>query len=84
MYGSLCIILPNNYIDSLSLSHSAKHYEMSSFAEKKAMKFCREACDEFINYNKRQLSRIYPAGARIDSSNYDPIALWNCGSQLGE
>ena len=27
---------------------------------------------EFVNYNKRQISRIYPKGARVDSSNYMP------------
>ena len=62
----------------------AKHYMMSSFAEKKAIKFSREMCEDFITYNKRQLSRIYPAGARIDSSNYDPTPMWNCGSQLSK
>ena len=32
--------------------------------------------------NKRQLSRIYPNGKRVDSSNYDPQPLWNVGVQL--
>jgi phosphatidylinositol phospholipase C beta len=27
---------------------------------------------EFVNYNKRQLARIYPKGARVDSSNFLP------------
>ena len=27
---------------------------------------------EFVNYNKRQLSRLYPRGQRIDSSNFMP------------
>ncbi|ELU11919.1 hypothetical protein CAPTEDRAFT_102886, partial [Capitella teleta] len=61
---------------------NAKHYEMSSFAEKRAMKFCKEDHQKFIRYNKRQMSRIYPAGGRIDSSNYDPVPLWCVGSQL--
>ena len=34
-------------------------------------------------YNKRQLSRIYPAGSRVNSSNYDPVNMWNCGCQIG-
>lgn len=33
-------------------------------------------------YNCRQLSRVYPAGKRIDSSNFDPQLLWNSGVQL--
>lgn len=29
-----------------------------------------------------QLTRIYPKGQRIDSSNYHPVPFWNCGSQM--
>ena len=37
---------------------------------------------EFVNYNKRQLSRVYPKGTRVDSSNYTPQMYWNAGCQL--
>ncbi|TNN59901.1 1-phosphatidylinositol 4,5-bisphosphate phosphodiesterase gamma-1 [Liparis tanakae] len=30
----------------------------------------------------RPLSRVYPRGQRLDSSNYDPLPVWLCGSQL--
>lgn len=33
-------------------------------------------------YNKLQLSRIYPKGTRVDSSNYNPQLFWNAGCQL--
>jgi Phosphatidylinositol-specific phospholipase C, Y domain len=56
---------------------------MSSFGEKKAMKFAREIPTTFLQYNQRQLSRTYPAGVRIDSSNYDPLPLWAVGCQMG-
>lgn len=29
-----------------------------------------------------QLSRVYPKGQRIDSSNYNPVPFWNSGSQM--
>lgn len=29
-----------------------------------------------------QLSRVYPHGTRFDSSNYNPLTVWNCGCQL--
>jgi len=32
--------------------------------------------------NKRQLTRTYPAGSRVNSSNYDPVPMWNGGSQF--
>lgn len=35
-------------------------------------------------YNARQLSRVYPGGLKMDSSNYDPQEMWNAGCQLGE
>jgi len=56
---------------------------MSSFGEAKAMKFSKMDTLALLQYNQRQLSRIYPAGARIDSSNYNPVILWNVGCHLG-
>ena len=57
---------------------------MSSFGEKKAVQFAKEQGQQFVEFTRRQLARIYPAGTRIDSSNYDPVALWNAGCQLGK
>lgn len=37
----------------------------------------------YIRHNVEKLSRIYPAGTRTDSSNYNPVALWNAGCQMG-
>lgn len=36
----------------------------------------------FLRYNKRQMSRIYPKGTRVDSSNYSPQPFWNVGCQM--
>lgn len=39
----------------------------------------------FLNgdtYHRRQLSRVYPKGQRVESSNYDPVPFWLCGSQM--
>jgi hypothetical protein len=35
-----------------------------------------------VKYNTRQLSRVYPAGKRVDSSNLDPRPHWNVGCQI--
>ncbi|XP_077389932.1 1-phosphatidylinositol 4,5-bisphosphate phosphodiesterase gamma-1-like isoform X2 [Festucalex cinctus] len=57
--------------------------DMSSFPETKAEKFAtRVRGKRFLQYNRRQLSRVYPRGQRLDSSNYDPLPMWLCGSQL--
>ncbi|KRF98253.1 uncharacterized protein Dwil_GK23786, isoform D [Drosophila willistoni] len=57
-------------------------YEMSSFDEKQATTLLKERPIEFVNYNKHQLSRVYPAGTRFDSSNFMPQLFWNAGCQL--
>ncbi len=33
-------------------------------------------------YNRKALSRVYPKGQRVDSSNYDPYPLWMCGCHM--
>ncbi len=38
--------------------------------------------EKFINHNTTHLSRIYPRGSRVMSSNYDPVPLWLAGCQL--
>ncbi|XP_076449870.1 1-phosphatidylinositol 4,5-bisphosphate phosphodiesterase gamma-1-like [Babylonia areolata] len=58
-------------------------YEMSSFPETKAEKYVnKNKAKMFLKYHRNQLSRVYPRGQRVDSSNYNPVPMWNCGSQL--
>lgn len=57
--------------------------EMSSFPETKAERLmCQQETAFFMKYHTIQLSRIYPKGQRIDSSNYNPVPFWNAGSQM--
>eukprot|EP00123_Amoebidium_parasiticum_P015394 comp22947_c1_seq1/m.36388 comp22947_c1_seq1/g.36388 ORF comp22947_c1_seq1/g.36388 comp22947_c1_seq1/m.36388 type:complete len:869 (-) comp22947_c1_seq1:38-2644(-) len=58
------------------------YYQMSSFGESKTEKLAQDSPNEFIEYNERQLSRIYPGGQRVNSSNYDPTFAWNVGCQI--
>ncbi|KAK2157222.1 hypothetical protein LSH36_195g03077 [Paralvinella palmiformis] len=55
---------------------------MSSFSESAALGYLKQSAVEFVNYNKRQMSRIYPKGGRVDSSNYMPQIFWNAGCQM--
>uniref|UniRef100_A0AAQ6AFX7 Phosphoinositide phospholipase C n=1 Tax=Amphiprion ocellaris TaxID=80972 RepID=A0AAQ6AFX7_AMPOC len=57
-------------------------YEMSSFKEAKAVTLAEESANAYVRHNVEKLSRIYPAGKRTDSSNYDPVPLWNAGCQI--
>ncbi len=36
----------------------------------------------FLWYHIVQLSRVYPKAQRVDSSNYNPVPVWNVGSQM--
>ncbi|XP_060531222.1 1-phosphatidylinositol 4,5-bisphosphate phosphodiesterase isoform X1 [Cylas formicarius] len=58
------------------------HHNMSSFSEPAGLNYLKTQAIEFVNYNKRQMSRIYPSGARANSSNYMPQVFWNAGCQM--
>ncbi|CAI2179517.1 3295_t:CDS:10 [Funneliformis geosporum] len=57
-------------------------YHMSSFSERVSSRLCKTEKQPFIQHNSRYLSRIYPAGFRISSSNYEPHFHWMVGSQM--
>ncbi|NXY20406.1 PLCB2 phosphodiesterase, partial [Atrichornis clamosus] len=77
-----------NYIQPIkfdSFEVSAKKnrsYVISSFTELKAYDLLSKFPTQFVEYNKRQMSRIYPKGTRMDSSNYLPQMFWNVGCQM--
>ncbi|XP_077180318.1 1-phosphatidylinositol 4,5-bisphosphate phosphodiesterase beta-3 isoform X2 [Paroedura picta] len=77
-----------NYIEPVKFksfevaSKRNKSFEMSSFVETKGLEQLTNSPMEFVEYNKKQLSRIYPKGTRVDSSNYMPQVFWNAGCQL--
>ncbi|TRY87126.1 hypothetical protein DNTS_008186 [Danionella cerebrum] len=52
--------------------------EVRSFVENKIPSRKKQ----FMLYNRKALSRIYPKGQRLDSSNYDPYPLWMCGCHM--
>lgn len=37
---------------------------------------------ELIKHNQSHLTRIYPKGTRVSSSNYQPHRYWAAGAQL--
>lgn len=68
-----------------SFVHARAKYDctqMSSFMEKRAMAMISKYSKEWVQHNVHKLSRIYPSGLRIDSTNYNPQPLWNAGCQL--
>ncbi|KAJ8344723.1 hypothetical protein SKAU_G00289160 [Synaphobranchus kaupii] len=59
-----------------------KYWEMCSFNEVDANRFANEYPEDFVCYNKRFLSRVYPTPMRIDASNMNPQDFWKCGCQI--
>ena len=63
---------------------NGRYYHMSSFVETRVEKIVksRNQAGLFVSYSNRQLSRVYPKGQRMDSSNFDPLPMWNAGCQM--
>ncbi|XP_053705233.1 1-phosphatidylinositol 4,5-bisphosphate phosphodiesterase eta-2a isoform X8 [Synchiropus splendidus] len=57
-------------------------WQVSSLSETKAHQVMQQKATSFIQFNQRQLSRIYPSSYRVDSSNFNPQPFWNAGCQL--
>uniref|UniRef100_A0A8C1DRZ2 Phosphoinositide phospholipase C n=1 Tax=Cyprinus carpio carpio TaxID=630221 RepID=A0A8C1DRZ2_CYPCA len=60
--------------------HNYTYKEVRSFVENKIPS--RNKSTQFMLYNRKALSRVYPKGQRVDSSNYDPYPLWMCGCHM--
>lgn len=56
---------------------------MHSFSESKIRSLSRKTDRlKWVIYNQSHMSRSYPGGQRVDSSNYSPILPWALGTQL--
>ncbi|XP_029316401.1 1-phosphatidylinositol 4,5-bisphosphate phosphodiesterase beta-2 [Cottoperca gobio] len=75
-------IQPNKFISFDSARKKDKSYIISSLVETRGEAMISKTAVEFVEYNKRQMSRIYPKGTRMDSSNYSPQPFWNVGCQM--
>ncbi|XP_029981746.1 1-phosphatidylinositol 4,5-bisphosphate phosphodiesterase beta-2 [Sphaeramia orbicularis] len=75
-------IQPNKFISFDNARKKNKSYVISSFVETKGEAMISKSAVEFVEYNKRQMSRIYPKGTRMDSSNYSPQPFWTVGCQM--
>ncbi|CAG8455021.1 8033_t:CDS:10 [Paraglomus occultum] len=76
-----------NYCSSVKFKgfdyhHIEPFYHMSSFSERVSARLIKSDRKNFLRHNVRHLSRIYPAGFRINSSNYEPQHHWNAGNQM--
>lgn len=72
----------NCSFSSLPYVENPDFKEIRSFVETKAESIVKQKPVELLKYNLKGLTRVYPKGQRVDSSNYDPFRLWLCGSQM--
>ncbi|NXL78669.1 PLCZ1 phosphodiesterase, partial [Leptocoma aspasia] len=69
----------------VSFEHSQQHqqcFENNSIGESQARKLARLQAKQFISHTTRFITRIYPKGTRMSSSNYNPQEFWNVGCQM--
>ncbi|XP_036316840.1 1-phosphatidylinositol 4,5-bisphosphate phosphodiesterase eta-2 isoform X2 [Pipistrellus kuhlii] len=60
----------------------ASSWQVSSFSETRAQQLLQQKPAQYLRFNQRQLSRIYPSSYRVDSSNYNPQPFWNAGCHM--
>ncbi|KAH9580036.1 EF-hand domain [Trypanosoma melophagium] len=60
----------------------AEYYNVQSYTEAAMRLLFRNSKDKVQLQNTRMLSRVYPKGTRVTSSNYDPMIPWSLGCQL--
>lgn len=77
-----------NYVQSVhfpGLQEALKKqacFKMSSLGESKFTSLAKSSPVAFCDYNKKFLTRTYPSGKRVDSSNYNPVTGWVVGCQI--
>jgi len=76
-----------NYCEAIKFKHfdeERKYWQMSSFDETRAAQLSgtQPTAVKFVEYNRTNLSRVYPKGTRLFSSNQDPMIAWTAGCQM--
>lgn len=69
---------------SFNTVESRRYNHVFSFAERSFESLCRDSDSkaQLEKHNRRYLSRVYPSGFRLRSSNFDPNTFWRRGVQM--
>lgn len=68
--------------DGCQTHDGCQPHKIISFSERVSLRLSKQNLQEYINMNKSHLVRVYPAGFRINSTNYDPHHHWAAGCQV--
>ncbi|EWC44876.1 hypothetical protein DRE_00935 [Drechslerella stenobrocha 248] len=77
VYAS-AMTFPESFTDAIS----RRPNHVFSFSEKKFNSLHEAQADALFQHNRHFLTRIYPHGLRVSSSNLDPQEFWRRGAQL--
>uniref|UniRef100_A0A803W1B8 Phosphoinositide phospholipase C n=1 Tax=Ficedula albicollis TaxID=59894 RepID=A0A803W1B8_FICAL len=76
------LVVYTNSVAAQDLVDDGSTGNVLSFSENRAHQAVQQKAEQFMLYNQRQLTRVYPSAYRIDSSNFNPVPYWNVGCQL--
>eukprot|EP00918_Siedleckia_nematoides_P032180 GHVU01069631.1.p1 GENE.GHVU01069631.1~~GHVU01069631.1.p1 ORF type:complete len:834 (-),score=143.67 GHVU01069631.1:647-3148(-) len=57
-------------------------FDICSFNEGRFVRFIRSRGSQVVDFHRTHISRIYPSGSRVMSSNFNPILPWSHGCQI--
>lgn len=81
--SALVVYVQPTPFDSFDLAKKRNRaYECVSLVEDRAMMHLKKDPVHFIDFNKRQLTRIYPNATRVKSTNFLPFFFWSAGCQM--
>ena len=82
--GDLGVYARGLKFHNLDLPESKEYNHIFSLNEDRFENLSRdvEIHPLLVEHNKQYLMRVYPAGYRIKSSNFDPISFWRRGVQM--
>ncbi|XP_077204743.1 1-phosphatidylinositol 4,5-bisphosphate phosphodiesterase eta-1 isoform X3 [Paroedura picta] len=76
------LVVYTNSVAAQDIVDDGSFGNVLSFSETRAHQVVQQKVEQFMLYNQKQLTRIYPSAYRIDSSNFNPLPYWNAGCQL--
>nr|DBA26105.1 TPA: hypothetical protein GDO54_010403 [Pyxicephalus adspersus] len=76
------LVVYTNSVAAQDIMDDGSTGNVLSFSETRAHQVVQQKSEQFMSYNQKQLTRIYPSAYRIDSSNFNPVPYWNAGIQL--
>jgi len=76
------VIMSSKHYKNNDMDQTAYAHEVCSLGESKSAGISQADVVAYREYNKLRLTRVFPSGARVNSSNMHPQEHWDGGCQL--